>query len=331
MDDYLKKQTLQNLAKAQNVLVAISSGGDFDSLAGGLALYLSLKKFGKNVTLVGPSPKVSDAQKLYAVDKIGKTSPKKNIIISIENAIDKVDKVTYFLEGRKLKIVIHSLPNSDGPTKNELTIDSAAISSDFILAIGYKTKEDLTKEVTREQNISSEVWTLSINKDNTSQKFAQVNIQDPKASSICEMLTSLMQFIGLPQEEDIAFNLYQGISSATNMFSPILTTPTTLQVATYLLKLGAGKAGLADRGQKATQTEPSQNRTSPDLQITQDFAQQSNTEQPASQNEVDDYQINLPSQEKQSTPEQVEREEDKESWLKPPKIYKGSKSFDRES
>ncbi|OGE10237.1 hypothetical protein A3A60_01805 [Candidatus Curtissbacteria bacterium RIFCSPLOWO2_01_FULL_42_26] len=331
MDDYLKEETQKNLARAQSILVAIAKEAGFDALASGLALFLCLKKLRKNVSIIGQDPSVSDAQKLYAVDKIRKRESNNNLVITVNNAIDKVDKVTHFLDGKTLKLVIHALAGSEGAQKEDIGFEYSSVYPDFIFAIGYESMDQLRKEFAHEQDISSDVWIVSINKDKMSQQFAQVNLTDPSGSSISEITTTAIKTLSLPIDEDIAFNLYSGLSQATRMFTPSLTTPATLETAQYLIKFGAGKASLANiniepkfSGAAPRPAGLSQNPWGPTKRSgipSAVFSTQKRT----------DYAQFLNKSETQKPIEETEREESKESWLKPPKIYRGSKSFDSES
>ena len=331
MDDYLKEETQKNLARAQSILVAIAKDAGFDALASGLALFLCLKKLHKNVSIIGQDPKVSDAQSLYAVDKIGKGKGNNNLVITINNAIDKVDKVTHFLDGKTLKLVIHALAGSEGAKKEDISFEYSSVSPDFIFAIEYESMDQLRKEFAHEQDINSDSWIVSINKDKLSQKFAQVNLSDPNVSSICEITTAAIKTLSLPIDEDIAFNLYSGMSHATRMFSPFLTTPATLETAQYLIKFGAGKASLA-----SINVEPKLSSAAlgpaPLSQNSWESTEQSRAKSAVFPTQKKtDYAQFLNKSETQKPIEGIEREERKESWLKPPKIYRGSKSFDSES
>src|SRR4030043_865011 len=104
MDQVLKGKTLEILTKADAISINICSRSGFDGLASGTALFLSLVKLGKNVSLFAQEPTVNDACKLYGVDRIGKTQGKKDLVVVVDNAVKTVEKVTYFLEGDKLKI-----------------------------------------------------------------------------------------------------------------------------------------------------------------------------------------------------------------------------------
>ncbi len=307
MDDYLKKQTLEKLSNARNILIALAQNSDLDGLAAALALYLSLKKVGKSAIVSAKEPSVGEAQQLYAIDKIGATNHKNDLLITVSNAVKNVDKVSYYLESDQLKIVVHCLPTSDGISTNDVSLDKTVSKPDLIFAIDFESADHLKQEITHEQNIDSNTWLISINLKDVAQKFAQVHYYDKFSTSLSELTANLLQSLSLPFDEDISFNLYSGIKFATNAFSPKFTNPSTLEIAQYLLKFGAGSASLAQkRGDKISKTE------SPTLQNAADK--------------------NLYNESAETPIEQIEAKENlKESWLKPPKIYRGSKSFDRES
>ncbi|MBI4037447.1 hypothetical protein HY382_00175 [Candidatus Curtissbacteria bacterium] len=317
MDPSLKQKTQERLTKAENIIVCAPLNADFDHKAASLALYLSILKIGKNARVLAKEPTVEEAQKLYGIDKISSSSKSTdNFVIAINDAVNSVDKVTYFLEKDKLKIVVHPLAGSTGINKEQITFDNAPAKPDFVIAVGFSSKEELRKEFAQEQIFDPETWIISINKSPDSQKFAQVNISSTQVSSISEMCTQLIQELALPLNEDIAYNLYTGLSFATRGFSPAQTSPLTFQVAAWLLKFGAGRASFAKKAQK---TES-------------DFApQQKQYSQEEQYTTLQTLPGELPGPEE--TPlEEVEVEKSKEEdWLKPPKVYKGSKSFDSES
>src|SRR3989344_4278399 len=245
MDQQSKQQILDKLAQAKTILVGISQSSGFDGLACGLALALSLIKLGKNVSIHAQSPSVDQALKLYGVDKIGKKDNQQNLVIVIENAVQNVDKVSYYLDDSKLKIFIHPLPDSRGASKEEISYEYTALKPDLVFAIGYNSQDELKTEITLEQKLDSQLWIISINNATSNQKFAQIEFINPDISTISELVTQFIQVLALPVSEDIAYNLYSGISYQTNNFSPAQTRTTTFQAAEWLIKFGAGKASFA--------------------------------------------------------------------------------------
>ena len=304
MDPNSKEKILERLTRAQTAAIVISNPSGFDGLAAGLALYLSLTKLGKSVSIYAKEPTVSDATKLYGVDKIGKSQTGRNLVINVENAVNTVDKVTYFLDGDKLRIVIHPLPGSSGVSTNEISFEQAPSNSDLIFVIGFRMLEELKKEIIHEQIISSEAWTISITKEEMGQKFAHSSVSNPQATSLSELTASLLRDLALPLDEDISYNLYAGIAESTNKFEAARAMPATFELASWLLKFGAGKASFA---KESISIPRAAEATSP-ASITTNFN---------SFGQVDEVPTG-----------QVEIEKTQKDWLKPPKIYKGSESFD---
>ncbi|MBI2598653.1 hypothetical protein HYW40_00290 [Candidatus Curtissbacteria bacterium] len=297
MDQDSKQKTLDNLTKAQTILVAVSKNAPFDALASGLALYLSCVKLGKNASILAKSPSVGEAQRLYGVDKIGRFEGNKNLIVVVNDAVDNVDKVTYSLEDTKLKIVVHPFPGAKNVTPDQISFEETPSKPNLIFSVGYRTPEELKQDIVHEQNLDPNIWVVNINKEDMGGIFAQVNIFNQEAASVSEVTAQLFQELALPLDEDISYNLYIGIASATENFAPALASPLSFETAAWLLKFGAGRAGFANPG--------SSHREMPEP----DFAP---IDQPAIEN--------------------VERKKTSpETWLKPPRIYKGSKSFDREN
>lgn len=325
MDEETRKKTLDKLTKAENVLVAVPQSGSFDSLAAGLALCLSLEKLGKSVTIYAPSPSVGDAQRLYGVDKIGTSRGHKNLVVVVNNAVENVDKITYYLNDNNLKIVVHPLLQSAGVEPEDISLEQSFVSPDVIFSTGFNSVDELNREITLEGKLDPKTWIVNISNSNSNQKFAQLNIINPAVSGLSELVGELMSDLALPLNEDIAFNLYSGLSYATNGFSPIEATESTFQVAAWLLKLGAGKASLA-----AITSEPKSTTFLPTTESSP-ASQASKPDVSKLMTQLNNLSLKSTSQ-NQTAIEDVELEKKTEKdWLKPPKVYKGAKSFDREN
>lgn len=315
MDENSKEKTLEKLTKAENVLVVTSKSAGFDGLAAALSLYLSCRKLGKSVSIVAPPPTVEDARKLYAVDKIGKLIDRKQLIIVVDNAVKTVEKVSYFLENDRLKILVHSLPGTSGISKEQISLEQDTNLSDFVFLVGFSSLEELNKIYLREQLVDANVWLVAINQENVSLKFAHANLFNPSASGLSEITAHLLRDLALPLDEDISYNLYAGIASSTDNFSPAKTQPETFQIASWLIKFGAGRASLAKVSFPKATTDFKDQLTSLDLQPKGAVAGTDIPKFPLNSTPITEV-------ETEKTPE--------EDWFKPPKIYKGSKSFDKE-
>ena len=119
----------------------------------------------------------------------------------------------------------------------------------------------------------------------------------------------MIRELALPLDEDISYNLFAGIAQKTNNFSPYHSNSSCFEIASWLMKFGAGKASLA---QNATKLQAGQKAQS----ATNFYTSQSPNPVFEHVSDIDEKVINADSE---------------QDWLTPPKIYKGSKSFDREN
>lgn len=308
MDQNSKNKILENLTRAENIVVIVSQESGFDGLAGGLALYLSISKLGKNVAITAQAPTVDHAQRIYGVDQIGKLAGGKNSVIVIRDAVQTVDKVSYFLDQDQLKVIIHPLPGSKGINREQISLEYSTAQPNLIFAIGFRDGESLGREITHEHKITPETWIVSIAKDQSNQKFAQFDYINPEASGIGEVTAKLIQDLALPIDEDVSYNLYAAIADSTGNFAPTKTMAQTFEIASWLIKFGASRASLA-------QTEPK-----PLPQPPQSYGP------PTS--DLSDF---VPALEDVESLPQSTRRTTSQDWLKPPKIYKGGKSMNGEN
>lgn len=306
MDQDSKEKSLQRLAKSRHISIFCEVNSGLDGLAATLALYLSLKKLGKNITVFAKAPTVSDAQKLYGVDAVSQGTDKSdNLVIVIDDAIDNVDKVSYFLEKNQLKIIVHPLPESKGIDENKIAFEHTALKADLIFAVGFEDTDSLKQQITHEQLLDSDSSIVAISKNGLNLKIAQSTFANPDASGLSEITAGVIQELSLPIDEDISYNLYAGITDSTDHFSPSKASLSTFQVGAWLVKFGAGKASFA----YSKLQEPKDLIIDPPPPI--QFEEQTQT---------------FP----ETAPEEIEIEKvpPEADWFKPPKVYKGSKSVD---
>lgn len=321
MDQNSKDKILESLTRAENIVVIVSRQSGFDGLAGGLALYLSISKLGKNVSIRAQAPTVDHAQRIYGVDQIGKPAGEKNPVIVISDAVQTVDKVSYFLDQDQLKVIIHPLPGSKGITREQISLEYSTTQPHLIFAIGFRDGEFLGREITHEHKITPETWIINIAKEQSNQKFAQFDYFNPEASGISEVVAKFIQELALPVDEDIAYNLYVAISDSTNNFAPSKASSQTFEIASWLVKFGAGRASLA----QSVKGQPPQPLYAP--QISDQIGPRPRPYQPS---DIDFFDKVPPVEDIESLPETTQSNKSQD-WLKPPKIYKGSKSMSGEN
>lgn len=221
------------LAKFDNILVVFSEVHDFDDLAAGLSVGLSLEKFGKKTTIFSPRLPLVEQASLFGISKITNKLNSGNLIIAIPNALNSVDKITHYLDGETLNIVVH--PVFEGPqiSTENIKVLKADNLANLVLLINTPVASLLDKLNTQEQELYSEIPKFIISKSFTS-TGNEILISTVDRSSLSETVVFLLNQLGLPIDSDCASNLFQGMKFATG-FEPPKAKAATFEAASICL------------------------------------------------------------------------------------------------
>jgi nanoRNase/pAp phosphatase (c-di-AMP/oligoRNAs hydrolase) len=298
MADFNQFSPIQEaLASAQLVFIVLPQNPNYDNVAGGLALYLALKKTGKQVLIASSQPMTVEFSSLVGVDKI-KTKPNgRNLIISFDYIEDSIEKVSYNIEGGKFNLVIQ--PKEGFPHLSPQTVQYSygGGQADLVFTVGVRSFEDLGSLYKDNQQLFEEgkIINIDINPGNTN--FGKTNLVDEEAVSVSEKIVDLISHLKLPVDADIASNLFQGILKATGNFSSPKTTAGTFEAAAFCLRAGARRV-------PERPFEPKKKK--PGIPLKPMSAEVSATKFPVEQ-----------------PPEEVSEESPSPDWLEP-KIFKGN-------
>ena len=221
---------------ASSVVILLPTRPYFDQVAAGLSLYLSLRDK-KEVQVYSPSPMTVGFNRLVGVNKVAKELGNKNMVLRFSNyPADNIERVSYDIEDGQFKLTVIPKPGISSPKKEEVNFSYSGVSADAAILIGGATKEhfpeldnkdmDGVKLVhlgTRELAVPSEVSIMS---------FAR------PASSVSEIVASLLKDSGLEINHDIATNLVMGIEDGSKNFSSNEVTAETFELFAFLLRKG---------------------------------------------------------------------------------------------
>lgn len=231
-------QQLKEILEAANeILVVTSSQPTIDRLASCLAFYLALPQLGKRVTVACPDKVTVDVANLVGIDKVVASLGNKNFVISLPYTEGSIEKVSYNIEGDMFNLVIEPRPGFTFSSE-KVEYSSNGSSAEVVLVIGAARLEDLgpfTSEIKKMNGAT--IVNIDIHSQNM--KFGKLNFTYPGMGSVSEVATSLLSQLGLTLEVDNATNLLSGITSATENFTSIRTTPDSFETAALLLRGGA--------------------------------------------------------------------------------------------
>lgn len=254
------------LPQAKSVLIALPVSSNIDKLASGLALYLSLKSIGKEVSVVCDDTILVGQSHLYAIDKVQKTLPQTgsgDFIITLEGVaangiVPSLEKEDYFVNGNNLDLVFKVLPGQTfQPSK--ITPHYQNGSFDVIITIGATSLNNLGSIYAANTQVFSSGHLVNIDNQQVNTNFGATNVVEPNASSLSEMISLVMFNLGLPLIEDISTNLLTGIFDVTDNLTGQKVGADTYEAVALCLKAGGRRPGQFQPQPQPQQPTVSQN------------------------------------------------------------------------
>ncbi len=235
------------IEKSKNILISFPIDWNGDAIASSLAMYLYLKKLGKNVEIGAEKMQKNDNFKipaesfrfLPAFSEI--KSSLENLmkfVVSLDLSNTKVSHIKYTIEDNKLNFIIS--PKDGFFTGKDIKSSMSGFKYDLIITLNTHDLESLGRIY--DNNIDFFYKTNIVNIDHSpeNEEFGQLNIIDLNTVSASEILYKL--FSENKKElldEQIATCLLTGIIFKTKSFKTNNLTPQTLKISSDLIEIGA--------------------------------------------------------------------------------------------
>ncbi len=247
-------QVVEALSNHTSGIICLRENPQTDSIAAACALYLTLVKLGKNVSLACSTPITSD---LIAADKIKPTPETSgdNLAISFPYKDGSVDKVDYNIQDETFNLIITPREGFPKLDHNQVSYSFTGGVVDFLVTIDTSSLKSLGGLYAQNQQQFTTATVINIDRHLANSYFGKVNFVQKTATSTSELILAIINALGVQIDRDIATNLYAGLTAATNNFTSYSVNAATFEVASQLLKLGAQKRALGH-----TQTLRSQNQ-----------------------------------------------------------------------
>lgn len=238
-----KQQTTQMISTASKILVLTHTNPDGDALGSLLALYLVLKKLGKDVTAVMPDATPNSLSYLPNLQDLAKNfSGAKDFIITVDTSKVRVERLGYkhLPDENKLNIVVTPQAGSFG--EGDVTFSYGTFKFDLIIVLDSPDLERLGSLYDGQSPLFYETPVINIDHHAGNDFFGKINWVDLTSTSTAEILVSLMESLARENpliDENIATALLTGIITDTGSFQNANTTPKSLTVAAQLVAAGA--------------------------------------------------------------------------------------------
>ncbi len=235
-----EQQIFEQIKKANNILITFRKTWNGDSVASGLAMFLFLKKLGKEVNIAAEK---FDSGKLFSflpayneikdsVDNLRK------FIISLDITNTKVDQIKYKIEDNTLNFIIS--PKDGLFTEDDISSRSSGFKYDLIIALDTADLESLGQIYDNDTEFFYKTPIINIDHHSENEEFGQINFIELTAVATGEILFSLFESYSRDLiDEDIATCLLAGMISKTRSFKTPNVTPKALLTASQLISMGA--------------------------------------------------------------------------------------------
>jgi hypothetical protein len=228
------------LDQAKSILILLPTKPYFDQVASGLSLFLALRSF-KDINIVCPSDMLVEFNKLVGVDKVSSDFGNRNLVIKFSDykATD-IERVSYDIENGEFRLSVIPKPEVNPPDKQQIKMSYSGISADLVILVGGANEthfpEISGKELAGVSKLHIGTRQLAVSAGQEVLSLAS------QASSISELVYTLLKQSGIELDTDIATNLLLGIEVATNHYSTDAVSADTFQTVADLLRIGARRA-----------------------------------------------------------------------------------------
>jgi len=232
----------------KHILIVFGDNHKEDLTCAAVALSQLLNRRGKAVDIVSddyhPNNKLSFLKGTDAIRANFAYLQKYVITLNLENT--GIEELSYDVKDDHLRIFV--TPKKNFFTKEDLRTAQSDYKYDAIISLGTTELSALGKIYEQNTELYSKKPVLNIDCNPANEYYGHINLIDPTASSISELIFCLIEKI-YPEKIDaeIATILLTGMIIRSESFKAIGTNPETLNNASRLIRLGANREKIIER------------------------------------------------------------------------------------
>jgi hypothetical protein len=221
---------------SKSILILLPTKPYFDQVAAGLSLFLTLRD-GKDTAITCPSPMLVEFNRLVGVNKVTSELGNKNLTIKfIDYKASDIERVSYDIENGEFRLTVIPKVGFNAPKKEQVAFEYSGLSADTIILIGGANETHFpalaSKDLVNAKivHIGTRALTMAGQRDIIS--FAS------PASSVSELVATLINQSGFRLDQDISTNLLMGIEEGSREFKGPDVRPETFETVAQLLRAG---------------------------------------------------------------------------------------------
>lgn len=252
-----KKQIVESIKEASNILVTVNSSPTVDELAAALGLTLFLNKLGKHATAVasGQMPSVID---FLEPDKTfeGTADSLRDFIISLDK--DKADHLRYKLEGDVVKIFI--TPYRAKIDSSDLEFSQGDYNVELVLALNVVDEAAMDIALESHGKILHDATVITLTAGDIESSLGTIAWHERSASGVSEMASDLVGLLKTTKatlDGQMSTALLTGVVAATDRFRNELTSSKVMTTAAELMAAGANQQLIVNKLEEEIEIEES--------------------------------------------------------------------------
>lgn len=243
-----EQQIIELIKKSKNLLITFNKSWNGDAVSSALAMFLFLKKLGKNVDLIADKFDQGMIYSFLPAYKEIKSSfdSLRKFIISLNLGQTKINQIKYKIEENNLNFFIS--PRDGFFTDKDVHTSATDFKYDTIITLDTPDLESLGKIYEAETDFFYRTPIINIDHHSNNENFGQINYVQLTAVSTSEILFYLFDVFSRELvDEDMATCLLAGMIAETRSFKTTNITPQTLSTAAQLISLGGRREEIVNR------------------------------------------------------------------------------------
>ncbi len=222
--------------QSRTLLVLLPLKPTFDQVAAGLGLYLILRD-SKDTQIYSPSPITVEFNRLIGVNRITQELGNKNLIIRfVDYRASDIERVSYDIENGQFRLTVIPKQKITPPSKDQVELNYSGVSADTVIIIGGENEGNFPAISTKEL-VGANIVHIGTQDIRLSSNKSYISFSRP-ASSVSEVVASLMKESAITWDQDIASNLLMGIETASNNFTDRSVSADTFAIIAELMRAG---------------------------------------------------------------------------------------------
>ncbi|HEX3082159.1 MAG TPA: DHH family phosphoesterase [Candidatus Saccharimonadia bacterium] len=235
-----KQQTSEAIRQAESILILTGQHPSADQVAAVVALAAILRKFGKTVTAIISDQLPASAQVLDMSGVERSAGGSRDFVLKLDTTKVEVDKLRYETEGGKLNIYLTPYKGNFAPSDVTFDYGVGSLQADLAVVLGVPSRSKIDRIYEQNASAFDQIPIVNLDFHRSNENYGAVNLIEPNASSLCEMLVALSESLqGGIIDADIATALLMGIMASTDRFTASHTSPKSLTVAAQMMAAGA--------------------------------------------------------------------------------------------